>query len=72
MNIETGRALGMQLLDQALLDALQAKEVDPNDAFLYAKDKKKDTVGEPQGFIFQWCSWLTSPWTPERPSPHAE
>jgi twitching motility protein PilT len=41
MRIETGRALGMQLLDQALLDALQAKEVDPNDAFLYAQDKKK-------------------------------
>jgi twitching motility protein PilT len=31
----------MQLLDQALLDALRAKEVDPNDAFLYAQDKKR-------------------------------
>jgi twitching motility protein PilT len=41
MNMETGRALGMQLLDQALLDALRAKEVDPNDAFLYAQDKKQ-------------------------------
>ena len=41
MQMETGRALGMQLLDQALLEALQAKEVDPNDTFLYAQDKKQ-------------------------------
>ena len=41
MTMATGRALGMQLLDQALLDALKAKEIDPNDAFLYAKDKKQ-------------------------------
>jgi twitching motility protein PilT len=41
MNMETGRALGMQLLDQALLNALKAKEIDPNDAFLYAQDKKQ-------------------------------
>jgi twitching motility protein PilT len=29
----------MQLMDQALLQAVQLKEVDPNDAFRYANDK---------------------------------
>ena len=40
MRMETGRNLGMQLMDQALLEAVQNKEVDPNDAYLYAQDKK--------------------------------
>jgi twitching motility protein PilT len=38
--IQTGRDKGMQLMDQALMDALQRKEIDPNDAYLYALDKK--------------------------------
>jgi twitching motility protein PilT len=41
MKIETGRALGMQLMDQALLEALQNKEIDPDDAYLYAQGKKQ-------------------------------
>ena len=41
MQIETGRALGMQLMDQALLEAIQEKSIDPNDAYLYAQDKKQ-------------------------------
>jgi twitching motility protein PilT len=41
MQIETGRAMGMQLMDQALLAAIQSKEVDANDAYLYAQDKKQ-------------------------------
>ena len=32
--------LGMQLLDQALLDALSAKEIDPDDAVTYANDRR--------------------------------
>ena len=40
MQMETGRALGMQLMDQALLEAVQEKSVDPNDAYLYAQDKR--------------------------------
>jgi twitching motility protein PilT len=40
MLMETGRSLGMQLMDQALLEAVRNKEVDPNDAYLYAQDKK--------------------------------
>ncbi len=39
--LETGRNLGMQLLDQALIEALQAKLIDPDDAYLYAQDKKQ-------------------------------
>jgi twitching motility protein PilT len=31
----------MQLMDQALLEAVQANEVDPDDAVRYALDKKK-------------------------------
>ena len=40
MQLETGRNLGMQLLDQALLEAVQKKELDPDDAYLRAQDKK--------------------------------
>lgn len=39
--LQTGKDAGMQLLDQALLDAIHAKEVDPDDAFRYANDKRK-------------------------------
>lgn len=38
--IQTHREEGMQLLDQALLDAVQKKEVDPDDAYVHANDKK--------------------------------
>ncbi len=37
--LQMGRDLGMQMLDQALLEAIQRKEVDPDDAFRYAADK---------------------------------
>ena len=37
--LQTGQEHGMQLMDQSLLQALQLKEVDPNDAFRYANDK---------------------------------
>ncbi len=37
--LQTGRESGMQLMDQALLDAIQRKEVDPDDAFRFASDK---------------------------------
>jgi twitching motility protein PilT len=36
-----GKEYGMQLLDQALLTAINAKEVDPEQAYLYASDKKQ-------------------------------
>jgi len=38
--LQTGRDLGMQPLDQALLNAVVAKEVDPDDAYVYANDKR--------------------------------
>lgn len=38
--IQTHREDGMQLLDQALLEAVQKKEVDPDDAYVHASDKK--------------------------------
>ena len=38
--LQTGRDLGMQMLDQALLQNVQAKEIDPDDAYVYASDKR--------------------------------
>ena len=37
--LQTGRDLGMQLIDQALLDAITKKQLDPDDAFRFATDK---------------------------------
>lgn len=39
--LQTGKDIGMQLMDTALLDAIQQKLVDPDDAFRFATDKKK-------------------------------
>ena len=39
--IQMGKDLGMQMMDQALLDAINRKEVDPDDAYRFANDKKK-------------------------------
>jgi twitching motility protein PilT len=38
--LQTGKELGMQLLDQALLAAVNAKQIDPDDAYVYATDKR--------------------------------
>jgi twitching motility protein PilT len=37
--LQTGGDLGMQLMDQALLEAVNHKDVDPDDAIRYASDK---------------------------------
>ncbi len=37
----TGKSAGMQLMDQALLDAINQKLVDPDDAYRFANDRKK-------------------------------
>ena len=47
--LQTGRDLGMQTLDQALLAAVQAREVDPEDAFGYAADKRPFARYVPDG-----------------------
>ena len=39
--LQTGRDLGMQMLDQALLDAISRKEIDPDDAYRFANEKRK-------------------------------
>jgi twitching motility protein PilT len=41
--LQTGKDMGMQLMDQALLDAINRKEIDPDDAYRYANDKRKFT-----------------------------
>ena len=41
LSIQSLRNLGMQLMDQALMDAINAKQVDPDDAFNFCLDKKK-------------------------------
>ena len=53
--LQTGKEQGMQLMDQALLQAVTAKLVDPDDAYRYATDRKKferfvtDTTVLPSG-----------------------
>jgi twitching motility protein PilT len=39
--LQTGRDYGMQMMDQSLLDAIEKKEIDPDDAFRHALDKRK-------------------------------
>jgi len=39
--LQTGADAGMQLMDAALLAAIQKKEIDPDDAIRFAGDKKK-------------------------------
>jgi len=39
--LQTGRNEGMQLMDQALIDAINQKRVDPDDAYRFAVDRKK-------------------------------
>jgi twitching motility protein PilT len=36
----TGKELGMEQMDQALLRAIRAKDIDPDDAYNYASDKR--------------------------------
>jgi twitching motility protein PilT len=38
--LQMGREFGMNLMDQALLAALQAREIDPDDAYVYANDRR--------------------------------
>ena len=38
--LQTGEEFGMQMFDQALLAAVQAREIDPDDAFGYATEKR--------------------------------
>ena len=39
--LQTGADQGMQLMDAALLRAIQKKEIDPDDAIRFANDKRK-------------------------------
>ena len=39
--LQTGKDLGMQLMDTALLEAIEASQIDPDDAFRFANDKRK-------------------------------
>ena len=47
--LQTGREVGMQTMDQALLAVIQAREVDPEDAFTYAVDKRPFARYVPEG-----------------------
>ena len=39
--LQTGKTEGMQLMDQALIDAINQRRVDPDDAYRFAADRKK-------------------------------
>ena len=49
--LQTGRDAGMQTLDQSLLAAVQAREIDPEDAFNYAVDKRPFARYVPDGTV---------------------
>ena len=38
--MQTGREHGMQIMDHALIEAVQSKEIDPDTAYLHAQDKR--------------------------------
>ena len=42
-NIATGKRFGMQLMDQALLQMVRSGDIDPDEAFLRARDKRDFT-----------------------------
>lgn len=48
--LQTGANKGMQLMDQALMEALNRKEIDPDDAYKHATDKRmfKAFVTDPE------------------------
>lgn len=39
--LQTGKELGMQLMDQSLLEAINKREVDPDSAYNFASDKRQ-------------------------------
>jgi len=39
--LQTGKESGMQLMDQALLEAIQRREIDPDDAYRFTTDKRQ-------------------------------
>ena len=39
--LQTGRQLGMQSMDLALLEAVEAREIDPDDAYRFANEKQR-------------------------------
>jgi twitching motility protein PilT len=39
--LQTGKSEGMQLMDQALIDAINTRQVDPDHAYRFALDRKK-------------------------------
>ncbi len=39
--LQTGRESGMQLMDQALMEAIRKRTIDPDDAYRFALDKKQ-------------------------------
>jgi twitching motility protein PilT len=39
--LQTGKNEGMQMMDQALIDAINRRQIDPDDAYRFAVDRKK-------------------------------
>jgi twitching motility protein PilT len=39
--LQTGKESGMQLMDQALLEAIQRREIDPDDAYRFTTEKRR-------------------------------
>jgi twitching motility protein PilT len=64
--LQMGRDLGMHLLDQALLAAIAARTIDPDDAYTYATDKRPF-----QKFVTDTSMLPKVEMTPSTPAPAA-
>jgi twitching motility protein PilT len=67
--IQMGRDVGMQLLDQALLAAITAREIDPDDAYGYALDKRAFQRFVTDTSVLPKIDASSAPVTPPAPSP---
>jgi len=66
--MQMGKDLGMQQLDQALLAAINAREIDPDDAYPYAQDKSAFQKFVTDTSVLPKVDMAGAPATPPAPS----
>jgi len=66
--MQMGKDIGMQQLDQALLAAINAREIDPDDAYPYAQDKRAFQKFVTDTSVLPKVDMAGAPATPPAPS----
>jgi twitching motility protein PilT len=66
--MQMGKDVGMQQLDQALLAAINAREIDPDDAYAYATDKRSFQKFVTDTSVLPKVDMAGAPATPSAPS----